>query len=194
MADLVSLIQAAGYLGIFGAVLFESGVPFGFFLPGDSLLFSVGFLASQDIFSFPLLVLGIFIMAVAGNSIGYALGHKLGPLIFTKEDSLFFHKDHVKKAERFSARHGKKAVILARFLPIFRTFVPIVAGVGTMPYRTFLTYNIIGSALWTVSITGLGYFLGSIIPGIDRYLLPIVIAIIIVTLVPSAWELYKSKK
>ncbi len=185
MFDLVTLIKTAGYLGVFGMVFAESGLFFGFFFPGDSLLFTAGFLASQDFLNIWVLMLGSFVCAVAGDSVGYAFGRRVGPKIFSREDSRFFHKDHVKKAQAFYERHGKKTIVLARFMPIVRTFAPIVAGVGLMHYRTFLIYNIVGGALWSLGLTGLGYFLGSTIPDVDRYLLPIIALIIFLSILPG---------
>lgn len=194
MLDVISFITAAGYAGIFAIIFAESGLFFAFFLPGDSLLFTAGLLASQGVLNFPLLAGIIFAAAALGNSVGYAFGRKIGPMIFTREDSIFFHKDNIKRAETFYAKYGKKAIILARFLPVFRTFIPILAGVGSMPYKTFLAYNLIGSALWTLLVAGIGYTLGTSIPNIDAYLIPIILCIIVVSLMPAAWEFYKSRK
>ena len=135
----------------------------------------------------------LFIAAVLGDSTGYALGKKVGPKIFTKKDSLFFHKDHLKRAEQFFQQHGGKAIILARFLPVVRTFAPIVAGVGKMNYRTFLAYNIVGAALWTIGLSLMGYYLGKTIPNVDRYLLPIIVGIIVLSLLPTLFHLLKDK-
>lgn len=193
MFDLIAIIKTAGYFGLFGIVFAESGLLVGFFLPGDSLLFTAGFLASQGILNIWLLILLLFIAAVLGDSTGYALGKKVGPKIFTKKDSLFFHKDHLKRAEQFFQQHGGKAIILARFLPVVRTFAPIVAGVGKMNYRTFLAYNIVGAALWTIGLSLMGYYLGKTIPNVDRYLLPIIVGIIVLSLLPTLFHLLKDK-
>ncbi len=184
--DLLSLIKTAGYIGIFGIVFAESGLFFGFFFPGDSLLFTAGLLASQGFLNLALLLLVTVIAAVSGDSVGYAFGHYVGPRIFTREDSFFFHKNHVQQARDFFERYGGKTLILARFMPIVRTFVPIVAGVGTMRYKTFLAYNVIGGLLWTAVVTLSGYFLGRIIPNVDHYLLPIIGLIVILSILPSA--------
>jgi membrane-associated protein len=193
MFDLIAVIKIAGYFGLFGIVFAESGLLVGFFLPGDSLLFTAGFLASQGILNIWLLIFLLFIAAVLGDSTGYALGKKVGPKIFTKQDSLFFHKDHLKRAEQFFQRHGGKAIILARFLPVVRTFAPIVAGVGKMNYRTFLAYNVVGGALWTIGLSLMGYYLGKTIPNVDRYLLPIIVGIIVLSLLPTLFHLLKDK-
>lgn len=192
--DLVTLLPTIGYIGIFAIIFAESGLFVGFFLPGDSLLFTAGFLASQGIFHITGLIVISFIAAVSGDSVGYLFGKKIGRRIFHKQDSIFFHKDHILRAEKYYEEHGKKTIILARFTPIIRTFAPIVAGVGSMHYSTFISYNLIGGFLWTVSLPLLGYFLGRSIPDVDKYLLPIVLAIIVVSLLPSVMHLVKERQ
>ncbi|MDO8497702.1 MAG: DedA family protein [bacterium] len=189
--DLKVILPAIGYLGIAAIVFAESGLLIGFFLPGDSLLFTAGFLASQGVFDIKILAIVCFVCAVVGDSVGYAFGNKLGRKLFQKKDSLLFHQDNLKRAEEFYERHGKKTIILARFMPVVRTFAPIVAGIGTMHYSTFLTYNIIGGFLWAVGVTVAGYFLGQAIPNVDRYLLPIIILIIIGSIAPTAYHILK---
>jgi membrane-associated protein len=191
--DPATIIKTLGLLGVFAIVFAESGLFFGFFFPGDSLLFTAGLLASQGYFSIIALTAGAFICAVAGDSVGYAFGKKVGPKIFTKEDSLFFHKKHVARAEAFYQIYGSKAIILARFVPIVRTFVPIVAGVGSMEYKKFLLSNIVGGALWAFAMSILGFWLGTVIPSIDRYLLPIIAIIIVLSVVPIIREYLKAK-
>ena len=191
--DLIELIKTFGYLGIFTIVFAESGLFFGFFFPGDSLLFTAGLIASQGFINIWILVPLIILGAILGDNVGYWFGAKVGPKIFTREDSFFFHKRHVERTHNFYLKYGAKAVVLARFIPIVRTFTPILAGVGTMPYGTFLKFNIIGGVLWGAGVTLLSYFLGAIIPGIDRYLLPIVISIIVVSFLPIAFEFFKSR-
>lgn len=193
MFDLVTLIKTVGYVGLFGIVFSESGLFIGFFLPGDSLLFTSGFLASQGILSIWVLAPLLFIAAVTGDSVGYAFGKRVGPKIFKKEDSLFFHRDHLITAQKFFEKHGGKTIILARFMPIVRTFAPILAGVGRMNYGTFLLYNVVGGFLWSVGLLFLGYFLGKTIPHADRYLLPIVILIIVLSVSPSVYHVMKDK-
>ena len=183
--DLPQLIKSLGYLGVWAIVFAESGLLMGFFLPGDSLLFTAGFIASQGFLNIWILIVGAFICAVLGDNVGYATGHKFGRRLFRKEDSWLFHKKHLVKTQKFYAKHGKKTVVLARFMPIVRTFAPIVAGIGDMNYRTFMSYNLIGGLVWTVGITLMGYYLGQIIPDVDKYLLPIIVMIIVVSFVPS---------
>ncbi len=189
--DLIALIKTFGYLGIFAIVFAESGLFFGFFFPGDSLLFTAGLLASQGLLNILVLVPLMMAGAILGDSVGYWFGAKVGPKIFTREDSFFFHKRHVERTHNFYLKYGARAIVLARFIPIVRTLTPILAGVGTMPYGTFLKFNIMGGVLWGAGVTFLGYFLGTTIPGIERYLLPIVVGIIVVSFLPIALEFLK---
>lgn len=192
------LIQSLGFWGghlaIWAVVFAESGLLIGFFLPGDSLLFTTGFLASQGFLNIYLLIGGAFICAVLGDNVGYGTGHKFGRRLFRKEDSWLFHRKHLVTAQKFYDKHGKNTIVLARFLPVVRTFAPIVAGIGAMNYRTFFFYNLIGGFAWTFGITILGFFLGKIIPDVDKYLLPIILVIVVVSLVPSILHLYQERK
>ncbi len=190
--DLISLIEAIGYAGVFGIVFAETGLFLGFFLPGDSLLFVAGFLASQQFFSLPILLFGIFLAGVIGNLFGYEFGRRVGPKIFSREDSLIFKKAHALKAQAFYDRHGPKTIVLARFMPIVRTFAPIVAGVANMRFRTFLLYNIVGSLLWTFGLVLLGYSLGSVID-VDRYLLPLILGIVVLSFLPGIISYLREK-
>lgn len=191
--DPSALITGLGYVGLFAIVFAESGLFFGFFLPGDSLLFTAGLLASAEVLNIWTLLLIIPIAAILGDQIGYWTGSWIGPRIFKKEDSFFFSKAHIKRAEDFYEKHGPKAIVLARFVPIVRTFVPILAGVGRMHYRTFVTYNIIGALVWGVGVTLLGYFLGQVFPHAEEYLLPIVAGIVLISLVPIVREWWKAR-
>lgn len=182
--DLSSLIQTAGYLGVFAIVFLESGMMVGFFFPGDSLLFTAGFLASQGILDIKILIMGCFMAAVLGDSVGYYLGKRFGRKLFNKEDSIWFHKNHLQRAQNFYDKHGGKTIILARFIPVIRAFAPVVAGVGLMKYKKFMAFNLIGGVLWAIIIPLLGYYLGSFIPDVDKYLLPIVGLIIIASALP----------
>jgi len=167
---------------------------FGFFLPGDSLLFTAGLLASQGYLNIFVLIFGAFVCAVFGDNVGYATGHRFGRKLFAKEDSRFFKKKYLIQTQNFYAKHGKKAIVLARFMPIVRTFAPIVAGTASMQYKVFMKFNLIGGFIWTFGITFLGYFLGQLIPDIDKYLLPIVGAIIIFSIVPSIIHVIQENK
>lgn len=189
--DLQTILPTIGYLGIFAIIFAESGLFFGFFLPGDSLLFTAGFLASQGIFDIHILAVICFIAAVLGDSIGYAFGQRVGKRLFYKTDSFFFHKDNLERANSFYKKHGKKTIIIARFMPIIRTFAPIVAGIGDMEYKTFISYNIIGGVLWAMGISYAGYFLGNAIPDVDKYLIPIILGIIVVSVAPGIYHVMK---
>ncbi len=191
--DLVLLIQAVGYVGIFFIIFAETGLFLGFFLPGDSLLFVAGFLASQHFFSLPLLIVGIFVSAVVGNLFGYEFGRRVGPRLFSREDSLIFKKAHAVKAQAFYDKHGPKTIVLARFMPIVRTFAPIVAGVANMRFGVFFVYNLIGALLWTIGLVLLGYSLGSVID-VDRYLLPIILLIVIFSFLPGIVGYIREKR
>jgi membrane-associated protein len=183
-----------GHLAIWAIVFAESGLLIGFFLPGDSLLFTAGFLASQNFLNLPLLILGAFICAVLGDNVGYATGHKFGRRLFRKDDSWLFHKKHLISAQKFYEKHGRKTIVLARFMPIVRTFAPIVAGIGAMSYRIFAVYNLIGGFAWTFGVVLLGFFLGKVIPDVDKYLLPIIVLIVVVSIAPSIVHLYQENK
>ena len=185
MFDLVSLIKTAGYLGLFGIIFAESGLLIGFFLPGDSLLFTAGFLASQGFLNVWLLTVITFSAAILGDNFGYAMGKKFGPKVFKKEDSFLFHRDHLERARVFYEQHGGKTIVLARFLPVIRTFVPILAGVGNMKYKDFVFFNIFGAVIWAIGMTWLGYFIGNTIPNADQYIVPIVMAIVILSSLPT---------
>lgn len=192
--DPQAIIMALGTIGVIGIIFIETGLFFGFFLPGDSLIFTAGFLATQGYVSFPALLVGTFVAAVVGDSVGYAFGRRVGPALFVRENSLFFNKKYVARAQSFYEKHGKKTIILARFVPIVRTFAPILAGVGNMDYPTFLKYNVIGGFIWTWGMLWLGYGFGSIIPNPDRYIIPVVIIVVFVSLIPPLRELWKNRK
>jgi len=189
---LTILIKTVGYFGLFGIIFAESGLFLGFFLPGDSLIFTAGVLASQGFLNIWTLITILFLGAVLGDNFGYSFGRQIGPKIFKREDSILFHKKNLDRANDFYLKHGAKALILARFMPVIRTFAPILAGVGMMQYRKFFIYNLIGGALWTISIPLIGYFLGQVIPNIDKYLLPIILGIIILSFMPSIVHLIKT--
>ncbi|MBI2483277.1 VTT domain-containing protein [Candidatus Uhrbacteria bacterium] len=189
--NLIELITATGYVGVAATIFAESGLLVGIFLPGDSLLFTAGFLASIGVFDVRVLIVLGVIAAVAGDSVGYLFGQRLGPRIFSRPDSLVFNRAHVQRAQQFYEKHGPKTIVLARFTPIVRTFAPILAGVGRMAYRKFLLYNIVGGVMWAAGLPLLGYWLGSVIPNIDQYLLPIVAGIIVISLSPSIVHLLR---
>jgi len=190
------LIETFGTIGLFVIVFAESGLLIGFFLPGDSLLFTAGLLASQGKFglNLPVLLIGCFIAAVAGDQVGYMFGKKAGPTLFRRPDSRVFKQQYVERANEFFERYGRKTIVLARFVPVVRTFAPILAGVGEMHYRTFLTFNVIGALLWAVGVTTAGYILGDTVPNIDRYLLPIIAVIVLLSILPPAIEVLRHRR
>ncbi len=192
--DIKNLVEAVGLIGIFSFIFAESGLFFGFFLPGDSLLFTAGILAAASYFNIWYLLIGCFIFAVLGDSVGYWFGHKTGPKIFSKPNSLFWNKKNLDKTEEFFKKYGNKTITLARFVPIVRTFAPIMAGVGNMKYKTFLAWNMLGAFFWTMGITLLGYFLGNSVKNIDQYILPIVLLIILVSVIPVLIHFFQKNK
>ncbi len=192
--SLPDLIQFVGYPGLFTAVFLESGVFFGFFLPGASMLFTAGLLASQGIFNEWILIPLVTIAAILGDSAGYWFGAKVGYRLFLRPDSRFFRQEHLKRAKDFYEHHGVLAIVLARFLPVVRTFAPIVAGVVRMKYHTFLMYNIVGALLWGAGVTFLGFYLGEKVPDVDKYLTPIILLIIAATTIPVIREYMRQNR
>lgn len=205
--DLIQFAQTFGAVAVIivvTAIIFaENGLLIGFFFPGDSVLFTLGFLL-QGTNSFKLeadihlVVLLLIVAAVTGANVGYYFGKKFGPKVFKKPDSLLFKQENVKKAQDFYDKHGGKTIIIARFIPIVRTFAPLIAGVASMKFRTFMTYNIVGGIIWITSITYLGYFLGSILKGfgvdVDMIILPIVAIILLASVSPAIVHFIKDKK
>lgn len=198
MFDLTHWVQlygsSVGYLVLVGIIFAETGLFFGFFLPGDTILFPAGLLASQGYFNIALLCLFAFVAAFAGNCVGYFFGKKVGKRIFSKDDSILFHKDHILKARAFYNKHGGKTIIIARFLPIIRTFAPIVAGVSEMNFGLFALYSAIGAIVWASGVPILGFYFGKYIPNIDKYILPVILLAIILPLLHSLYELVKTKE
>lgn len=182
--DLPELIRAIGYVGIFAIVFAETGLLLGFFLPGDSLLFTAGILAAEGYLDIWLVLLLLSAAGIIGDSVGYSIGRRLGPRIFSKEESLLFSKSHIEKAQAFFDKHGPKTIMIARFVPIIRTFAPTLAGVGKMYYPKFLFYNVIGGLFWIFSVTLLGYYLGLKVENIEVYILPGIAIIILISLLP----------
>lgn len=192
MFDLIPLIKAAGYFGIFGIVFAETGLLVGMFLPGDSLLFTAGFLASQGFLHIGILCALTGVSALLGDNTGYWLGRRFGPSVFSRQGSLFFDPSYLDRANIFYNRYGSKTLVLARFVPVIRTIAPTMAGVGRMRYPKFLVFSVIGAVLWGIGVPFAGYYLGSVIPGIDRYIVPIVLAIILVSVAPGAWHFFRN--
>ncbi len=192
--DPEQLIQTFGTIGLFAIIFAESGLLIGFFLPGDSLLFTAGLLASQGKLNLAVILIGCFIAAAVGDQVGYAFGKRVGPALFRRPDSRIFKHEHVERARGFFERYGAKTIMLARFVPIVRTFAPILAGVGEMRYRVFVRFNVLGAMLWAVGVTLAGFFLGKRIPSIDRYLLPIIAVIIFLSILPPAIEILRARR
>lgn len=193
LQNFISLISIYGVAGIIFA---ESGLLVGFFLPGDSLLFTVGFLIHQGIIQFNIhqTVLIFFIAAALGDSVGYAFGRKVGRRLFHRKESVLFRKENLESAEAFYERHGGKTIIIARFMPVIRTFAPIVAGISHMNYKRFLMFNLIGALLWAVGITYLGYYAGSWIEHYGINIEYVIIGIILVSILPPFIHVFKEKK
>jgi membrane-associated protein len=198
--DLVELVKWAGIAGVAVIIFAESGLLIGAILPGDSLLFTAGFLAYTGFLpvNINLLVLVLFAAAVLGDSTGYSFGRRVGRRLFSRPDSRLFKQSYVEKAEAFYTKHGGKTIIIARFIPFVRTFAPVIAGTARMDYKTFLTYNLIGGGLWAAGITYLGYFLGSWFEGlgldIDQIILPAAAIIILISIVPPLFHVLREKE
>lgn len=198
--DIEAIIKWGGVLLVALIIFAESGLLIGFFLPGDSLIFTAGFLVSQGILNFNIWGLAaiLFVAAVAGDSVGYTFGHRVGRKLFKRKESLLFSVENLQKAEAFYEKHGGKTIIIARFIPIIRTFAPIVAGISKMHYYNFIAYNLIGGALWAGGITLAGYFLGSWFTsmglGIDQVLLPAIIIILLISIAPPMIHILKDPK
>lgn len=195
--DPQTLLEKGG-LALFTAIIFaESGLLIGFFLPGDSLLFIAGFLSSNAggnvMPALPWVLMCAFVAAVTGDQVGYLFGKKVGPSLFTRPDSRIFRQANVAKAHEFFERHGPKTIVLARFVPIVRTFAPVVAGVGAMRYRTFVMFNLLGGLLWAVGITTLGYFLGEV-DIVKNHIELAIVAIVALSLLPVGLELVKHRR
>ena len=192
--DPIAMIQTGSYLGLAFLVFAESGLFFGIFLPGDSLLFAAGLLAASGFFAPGPLILIVVIAAILGDSVGYWFGSEVGGNLFKREDSRFFKHEYLVRTERFYQTYGGRAVILARFVPIVRTLAPILAGVGSMQYRVFLAYNIVGGVLWGAGMTMLGFTLGSIIPNSEKYILPLSLVIVAISFFPIILNLARNKR
>jgi membrane-associated protein len=187
LRDVKALVAWGGYVGLTTIIFAETGLLIGFFLPGDSLLVTAGLFASQPRFGLNVFVLGFWLTAasIIGNSVGYAIGKATGPRLFRREESLLFKPHYLLRAHEFYERHGGKTIILARFMPIVRTFVPVVAGAAAMDYGKYTLYNVVGGVLWIWSLLFTGYFLGRYIPGIDRHIEKVILAVIFLSLVPG---------
>ncbi len=194
--DPKSLIQTVGTIGLLVIIFAESGLLLGLVFPGDSLLFTAGLLASQHRLGLNVWViaLGSFAAAVAGTQVGYHLGRRYGPALFRRADSRVFKQQYVDRSRKFFDAHGAKTIVLARFVPFVRTLAPMLAGVGEMARQEFLVFNVIGALLWAVGVTMVGYTLGSAIDGVDKYLLPIIAGIVLVSVAPAFFEMRRQHR
>lgn len=194
MFDLTHLIQTVSYAGIAGIVFAESGLLAGFFLPGDSLLITAGILARSGDLHLGLVLAAATAGAIVGDSVGYFLGRKFGPAVFSRQNSRLFKPEYVQRTHAFFEKHGGKALILARFVPVVRTVAPTMAGVGGMHYGDFLRYNVIGGLLWALGVPSLGYLLGGLIPNLDRYILLVIGVVVLLSFIPVLLEVQKARR
>lgn len=194
LTNLPELVQWAGLFGIAAIIFSETGLLVGVFLPGDSLLVTAGLLSARGYLNVYTLVPLLTAAAICGNSLGYFIGKTTGPRIFNRENSIFFNKKHAIRAAEFFQKHGRKTIVLAQFMPIIRTFSPVIAGVGGMEFRTFITFNVIGAITWIWSMVGIGYFLGSYIPGIDQHIEIVVIIVVFISILPGIIGSYRGRR
>ncbi len=187
------LIKLGGYPGLALIIFLETGALI-FFLPGDSLLVTAGLYAAKGDLSIWVLNLLLIPMAILGDAISYTIGARSGPKIFNRPDSRFFKPEHMEKARQFYEKHGGKAIIIARFMPLVRTFVPVVAGAAKMPYRRFAMFNVVGGAAWILSMTLTGYLLGSVVPNIDKHIEKVIILVVFVSILPGIIEYIRAKR
>jgi membrane-associated protein len=192
-AALFELVRWGGYVALVAIVFTETGLLVGFFLPGDSLLITAGLVAAAGGLDIWWLNVLLSVAAIAGDSVGYAIGYRTGPRIFTRDDSRWFNKRHLVRTREFYERHGGKTIVLARFIPIIRTFAPVVAGVGRMEYRRFLAYNVLGGIGWVASMTWAGYLLGQAIPDIGGYIHVVIVVVVILSAIPICVEWWKAR-
>lgn len=192
MFNVELFLKTFSYIGVFAIIFAESGLLVGLVFPGDSLLFLAGGLASQHVMNIVALIVVVLVAAISGNAVGYWFGHKFGPAFFRR--SKFLTPKELKKAQDFFSRHGGKAVTIGRFVPVVRTLVPLLAGIGDMSFAQFMVYNVIGAAAWGITICLMGYYIGSAVPNIDRYVLPVIITVVVLSLAPSVWRLLARRK
>jgi len=194
MFDVNHIIQAGGLMLIAAVIFAESGMMIGFFFPGDTLLFSAGILAAGHKLSIISVLVVIALAAIAGDNVGYQIGKSLGRRLFRKPDGLVFRKEYIERAEKFYEKYGSKTMLLAHFIPVVRSFAPVTAGAGNMPRKLFIFFDAIGDITWTLLITLLGYYVGSRIPHIEKYIEPVLILVVIVFLMPTIYHLLRDPK
>ena len=197
LTNVRELVRVGGYVGLTAIIFAETGLLVGFFLPGDSLIVTAGLLSAQPQFGLNVYLLGVLltVAAIIGNTVGYLIGRATGPRLFTRDDSLLFKKKHLYRAHDFYQKHGGKTLVIARFMPIVRTFVPVVAGLGNMPLKAYTAYNVLGAIAWIWSMLFIGHFLGRMVPGIDKHIEPMILVIIALSLLPGliSWRRERAK-
>ena len=192
--DVKGIIQWGGLAMICAIIFAETGLMIGFFLPGDSLLVTAGVFAAAGLIDIYLLLISVSLCAIVGDQLGYLIGKKTGQALFTREDSMLFKRSHVLRAQEFYERYGSKTIVIARFVPIVRTFAPVVAGVGNMNYRRFVTYNVVGGILWVFSMSLLGYVIGTVVPDIDKYIHYVIVVIVFLSILPAIIEAWRERR
>ncbi len=191
--DVESLVRVGGIIGLSVIVFTETGLLIGFFLPGDSLLVTAGLFAARGDLDLAMLLIALSIAAVVGDTVGYNIGARAGPKLFSRQDSLLFNRKHLITTKEFYERHGPFTIVIARFVPILRTFAPVVAGIGAMEYKRFLAYNVVGGVGW-VCFTALGgYFLGQMVPNIHDHLHKVIAVVIVLSLLPAIIKIAREK-
>jgi membrane-associated protein len=193
-AALFELIRWGGYVALVGIVFTETGLLVGFFLPGDSLLITAGVVAATGTLDIWTLSVLVSVAAVVGDSTGYAIGYRAGPRLFTREESRWFARRHLVRTREFYERHGGKTIVLARFIPIIRTFAPVVAGVGQMEYRRFVAYNVVGAVAWVWGLLWAGYLLGQSVPDIGRHIHLVIAVVVVLSVLPIGLEYWKARR
>lgn len=194
MFDISHLLQTGGLILIAAVIFAESGMMVGFFFPGDTLLFSAGILAAGGKLNIITILITIALAAIIGDNVGYQIGKSLGPRLFRKKDGLIFRKEYIDRAEAFYEKYGSKTMLLAHFVPVVRSFAPVTAGAGKMPRKLFILYDAIGDIAWTLIITLLGYYVGSRIPHVEKYIEPVLLGVILIFLAPTLYHLIRDPK
>jgi membrane-associated protein len=179
------LIEWGGLFGLIAVIFSETGLMLGFFLPGDSLLVTAGIFAAAGKLNMGFMVPSLILAAICGNALGYFIGSRAGKALYSRPNSLLFRREHLMRTQEFYEKHGGKTVVIAQFLPVLRTFAPVVAGAATMTYRRFATYNVVGAITWIVSMTSIGYFLGRVVPNIEKRINVVVAVVIMLSLLPA---------
>ena len=192
--DVEGIIRWGGIAMLLLIVFAETGLLIGFFLPGDSLLVTAGVFAAAGHLDIWTILIAVSLAAIVGDQLGYYIGLRTGPRIFTREDSLLFKRAHLMRAHAFYEKHGGKTIIIARFVPVIRTFAPVVAGVGEMNYRNFVTYNVVGGILWVWSTSLLGYSLGSVVPDIDKHIHKVIVVVVFLSILPAIIEFWRARR